>query len=162
MSPCASHHPNRITPALPPPCQVPSCSFPRQTRMFVLFQTHPILLLCAGLFQGSSSSAPLAAQPKEPGRFYSTSAPGAELIPAELPDLSLLPESFPCSANPKAMIRFFMGQSSREVCCRRNFLLSPSVQQPWRESQISPLVPLLGSPAWSHPHPPSSSRSSPS
>lgn len=76
MNPSASHRPNRISSALPPPCQVPStvpsCSFPRQTRTFIVFQTPPVLfhpVAPAGSFQGSSSSAPLAAQPNDPGRF---------------------------------------------------------------------------------------------
>uniref|UniRef100_A0A8C9MWP1 Selenoprotein N n=1 Tax=Serinus canaria TaxID=9135 RepID=A0A8C9MWP1_SERCA len=49
MSPCASPHPNRTTSALPPPCQAPSCSFPRPPRTFLLLKPTPspyTLCLC--------------------------------------------------------------------------------------------------------------------
>lgn len=144
MSPSASHHPNTITSALPPPCQVPSpssypcsCSFPRQTRTFFLFQTHPILVhlwFVLGYSREAAALHPSLPSLMSPGSFkahllqvLSSSPP----VPAPRRHFhALLIPFLPVAQALGSLMEPEFHGSLLLWWSRRNLLLPPSVQRP--------------------------------
>lgn len=139
MSPSASHHPNTITSALPPPCQVPSpssypcsCSFPKPGR-FSCFKPIPSCYIW-GYSREAAALHPSLPSLMSPGSFkahllqvLSSSPP----VPAPRRHFhALLIPFLPVAQALGSLMEPEFHGSLLLWWSRRNLLLPPSVQQP--------------------------------